>query len=383
MSYHILLTGATGLLGRYLLRDLLLGGVPVAVLVRPSRRQSAEERVEALMATWDDKLGRTMPRPVVLSGDLCEPDLGLDEWDLKWVAEHCDSVLHNAASLTFVGSDDGGEPWRSNLGGTENVLALCREAGIRDFHHMSTAYVCGLRRGRVFEDELDVGQELGNDYERSKLRAEQLVRSAEFLSPPTIYRPAIIIGDSVTGFTTTFHGFYAALRLVHTLLQSIGVDPTGKENGRPTRLTLDGHESKNLVPVEWVSAVTTHIISAPEHHGQTYHLTPRHPVTSHLLRDVMEQANHFYGTLFHGSGVTLENPNEAEQLFYEHIRIYNSYWRDDPVFDQTNVRQAAPHLVCPHVDREMLLHMAETAIAMNFRWRDRPARIPQASEVSS
>ncbi len=51
MSYHILMTGATGLLGRYLLRDLMLADVQVAAVVRPSRRTSAQERVDSMMAS--------------------------------------------------------------------------------------------------------------------------------------------------------------------------------------------------------------------------------------------------------------------------------------------------------------------------------------------
>src|SRR4029077_1502684 len=69
MSYH-LLTGATGLLGNYLLRDLLLKDVPVAVLVRPNRKQTARQRIEAALCAWDAELGISLPRPVVMEGDI-------------------------------------------------------------------------------------------------------------------------------------------------------------------------------------------------------------------------------------------------------------------------------------------------------------------------
>src|SRR2546428_9791255 len=73
MSYHILLTGATGLLGRYLLRNLLLADVPVAVVVRGIPRPSAEDRVEALMGTWEHVLQPPLPQPQVVEGDIYEP----------------------------------------------------------------------------------------------------------------------------------------------------------------------------------------------------------------------------------------------------------------------------------------------------------------------
>ena len=72
--------------------------------------------------------------------------------------------------------------------------------------------------------------------------------------------------------------------------------------------------------------------------------------------------------------MVLENPSELEQLFYEHLKVYNSYWRDDPEFDKSNTIAAAPHLPCPKVDRELLLMLARKAMEMEFRWRDAPVK---------
>ena len=384
MNYHILLTGATGLLGRYLVRDLMLADVPVAVVVRRSRRKSAQERMDAVMATWEERMGRELPSPKVLEGDLTEENLGLSDADVEWVRENCDAVLHNAASLTFVSTDPEGEPWRSNVKGTQNVLDLCEKTGIKDFHHVSTSYVCGLRSDTVKETELDVGQTLGNDYEKSKVQAEKMVRSAEFLSPPTVYRPAIIVGDSNDGFTTTFHGFYASLHLAYTLTRSFD-EEKGRSADIPTRVTLDGDERKNLVPVDWVSAATVHILTNRQFHGETYHLTPTVPVTSGIIRDVLEEAYGFRGTIFAGHGTELEDPNEVEQLFYEHFKVYDSYWRDDPTFDSSQTIAACPHLPCPIVDKDRLLMMARAAIDMDFRWKDAPVKkkAPEDAQAES
>ena len=114
---HLLLTGATGLLGRYLMRDLMEKGIPLAVLVRPSRRKSPAIRIEAAMRVWEQQLGRKLPRPVVLEGDISLPDFGLSPEQIKWAAENCDGMLHNAASLSFVTTGRDAEPWKSNVGG--------------------------------------------------------------------------------------------------------------------------------------------------------------------------------------------------------------------------------------------------------------------------
>jgi thioester reductase-like protein len=369
MKNYYMLTGATGLLGRYLIKDLTQAGLKIAVLVRPSRRQTAEDRVEAMMRYWDKELGYKLPRPVVLSGDICQEDLGLDPSGIKWAAENVSAMIHNAASLSFISTSKQGEPWKSNIGGTQNVVNFCESAQIREFHHVSTAYICGLREGVVKETELDVGQKMSNDYEISKVAAEKIVRESNTFDSLTVLRPAIIVGDYQTGFTTTFHGFYALTQLVQTLVRGYEPDATGLVFSENMRLNLSGDERKNLVPVDWVSAVMSHVISNPKHHGQTYHLTPQHPVTARQLLVSMEAATHTYGPKFVGSQ-EFEDRSELEQLFYDHFHVYSSYWRNDPTFDSTNTQNAAPHLPCPLLDLKKLIFMARVACEMNFQFRD-------------
>jgi thioester reductase-like protein len=373
---YLLLTGGTGLLGEYLVRDLLTRGTKLALLVRSSRKASAYQRVEALLDRWEEECGLVFPRPVVLEGDLTQDNLGLDAADLRWIARDCDAALHNAASLTFQAAGPDGEPWRSNLHGTQHVLDVCRQAGIRRLHHVSTAYVCGLRTGRISESELDAGQTHGNDYEASKLRAELLVRQANFLDRPTIYRPSIILGDSQTGYTSTFYGFYAPLKLMSTMLsKAAGVASTREElvahigfaSHQLTQiLNLAGDERKNYVPVDWVSAVMAHIITQPQHHGKTYHLTPSEPVKVALTRRAIEQAFEKYTELAERKTHSAAEWSEFERYFTEGMKVYQAYWRDDPIFDTTNTRSAAGHLPCPELDANLFLRTCQFAIESNF-----------------
>jgi thioester reductase-like protein len=366
MPYQ-LLTGATGLLGTYLLRDILRAGRQVAVVVRPGRMETARQRIESILAGWERASGRVLPRVPVLEGDICEPKLGLDPAGMDWVANHCDSVIHNAASLSFEADEKTGEPQRSNVEGTRNVLELCRLTGIRQFHHVSTAYVCGRRMGRILEEELDVGQQPGNAYESSKIEAEKLVRGASFLEAPTFYRPAIIIGDSRTGYTTTFHGFYTPIKVLQSLasrMQFTRIDASPML----AMLGLTGSDRKNFVPVDWVSAVITYLSGIPEHRGRTYHLTPLRPVTVETTAKAVEIAMQEFVEAEKGEKAELPEWDELQQVVMGQMEAYRSYWRDDPEFDCRQTRAAAPHLECPDVDLAMLLRTARYALKTNFGW---------------
>ena len=57
MKEHVLFTGATGFIGRYLLRKMLENDVPVAVIARSSVGQGANERIQAIVC--HSPLGRT------------------------------------------------------------------------------------------------------------------------------------------------------------------------------------------------------------------------------------------------------------------------------------------------------------------------------------
>ena len=190
---------------------------------------------------------------------------------------------------------------------------------------------------------MDEGQEFGNDYERSKVQAEQLVRSNTHLSSYTILRPSIIVGDSLSGFTSTFHGFYTPLRVAAALLNSVGLEQA-LDVDYLTLLGLSGHERKNFVPVDWVSDAMVSLITRREPEGSTFALVSDHPVTATRLRRVFEGSVQQHrehiesymaarganggqkaATAAGSAGMDLFRKNYVEQF-----AVYRSYWRDDP-----------------------------------------------------
>jgi thioester reductase-like protein len=364
-SPHLLLTGATGLLGSYLLRDLLLAGRALAVIARGERKRSPAARVEALVAEWEARLGMRLPRPVVLAGDLTQPACGLDDAALRWVGDHCSELLHNAASLSFKGTSRDEEPWVTNVGGTAHVLELAARAGLRRMHQVSTAYVCGLRTEVVAEADLDVGQSFGNDYERSKVEAERLVRSAGHLDSVTVYRPSIIVGDSVTGYTSTYHGFFAALRLGHTLLTRV---PLGSTSGLAllALMGVDPAARKNFVPVDWVARVIATLVGRPEAHGRTFHVTHPDPLPTGTVAATIQEAVETYSRAAAADDPDLQDERWFADNLSSELDVYQRYFRHDPVFDRANLLAHAGDLPCPPLDRETLLRMSRFAIEHEF-----------------
>ena len=358
---YTLLTGATGLVGRYLVRDLLLNGHNLAVVIRPSRKTAPRERMEEILQHWEEELGRSLPRPIVLSGDIAEPAFALSDEDQAWVKDNVNTIIHSAAILEFYGEDRNGEPWRTNLGGTRNMINLCRDLGIHDINYISTAYVAGRQTEPAMEDVLDVGQKFRNDYEESKFLAEQEVRAIDFAEHVTVYRPAVISGDSVTGYTNTYHGIYLYLRLMAVMIPSI---PPGEDGFRhtPIRFRFTGDERRNVIPVDWISAVTVRLFETPEARGGTYHMAPEDPMTA---RDMITWCGEYFkstGVEFRGTDFVPEPVSRElnedqwmfERLVMENMGTYEPYESTDNTFDMTNLKRFAGDIICPPIDKTVI-----------------------------
>jgi nucleoside-diphosphate-sugar epimerase len=370
LSGGILLTGATGQLGRYLLRDLLLSGRKVAVLVRDHPSASAGQRITRLLSFWQDHLGARLPSPVVVAGDLANRECGLTTAvDRAWLGRSCRSVVHAAACVGFRATV-GGEPYRTNVEGTRHLLRLCRHLRWEDFHHLSTAFVCGARTGTIREDELECGQAFHNDYEKSKFEAERLVRQM-LGGSATVYRPSVIVGDSRTGYTSSYHGFYRFLELIDTL--------AGSARSLPLRFPGTGAEPRNLVSVDHVAKAITRIVGRKEWHGGTYHLVARKPVLARRIKEVAERLLGISGMSWAGPGGATD-PTDLERLFEKHLHDYWPYRHGDPAFSDTNTREALPDLSVPEIDRPMLERLI--TFARKERWgRPRNRRRLRRSEM--
>ncbi|HUJ62529.1 MAG TPA: amino acid adenylation domain-containing protein, partial [Kofleriaceae bacterium] len=234
-SYRdILLTGATGYLGAYLLRDLLVQtDARLHVPVRARARGDGWERLVARTAHHfgPDFLDGYRRRIHVLPGDLSLPQLGLDRGTYDALGRTLDCVIHAAALTKHYG--DRSQFVKANVDATRNVIELVRRAGC-DLNVISTISVGlgdipGKPRALFTEFDCDIGQTAGNLYVRTKLEAEKAVQALrdEGLAC-SIFRVGFLTGDSHTlrfqenasdsGFVQTLASYVALGKIPVTAL---------------------------------------------------------------------------------------------------------------------------------------------------------------------
>lgn len=270
----VFLTGATGFVGAQLVRELLRHqpGTKLALLIRPGKGKSAEERAAGIVPAPD------RARVEVLAGDVTQPNFGLDGATCARLASEATRVIHSAATVRFDHSLD--EARRMNVEGTRRLLDFAAAAPrLRSFAYVGTAYVAGQRTGLIREDELNVGQGYRNTYEQSKAEAEALVRSRLGSLPAMILRPSIIVGDSQTGVTSSFKMMYWPLKIY----------------SRGLWRTVPGFPDAilDIVPVDFVTAAVAHLAFAPNAIGGTFHLCAG-PRASATIEQVARRAAEYF-----------------------------------------------------------------------------------------
>ncbi len=374
-----LVTGATGLVGRFMLAELLRAGHQVAVIVREKTTASNVSRIEEALSFFEKN--SQLGRPKILAGDLTERGLGMSESDQEWLTQWRLGVIHCAASIRFEAESPSGEPFQSNVAGTKHLLDMLANCKVESFLYVSTAYVtsralvdgAAIYAGSRTEIAVARGAVGGNDYESSKIVAEQMIADCEWIGKKTICRPSIVLGDSRTGYSSTFHGFYAPLKIGLEFVKRYGFNEEAGAWFR-NQLGLNESDSKNFVPVDWVAKAIVRIALTPSLQGSVYHLTNPVPTT---CIDVQNAVQRSLSKFAEGIGPSSNSTGE----FREQLGVYESYFNSDPVFDCKNTQAALPDLQCPTVDIGMLEMLGDYAIQANFGWPKPSAQIPPYAKM--
>ena len=238
----VLVTGATGFLGKYVVEELVEHGYQVRAFGRNS------------------KIGRSLENSSVsfFQGDLTKAD------DVLEACKGMDLVVHAGALSTVWG------PWedffQANVLGTKYVLEACRQTDIQRLVYVSSPSVYAAPKDQLAIKESDAPEENNlNNYIRSKLASERLFKDYPDV-PSIILRPRGLFGIGDTSI----------LPRVINLSQKIGIPLIG-----------DGRQLMDMTCVENVALAIRLSLEVPEAKGEVYNITNGEP---RAFRDLLEES---------------------------------------------------------------------------------------------
>ncbi|KAL8407464.1 hypothetical protein RB594_006333 [Gaeumannomyces avenae] len=216
----VFLTGATGFLGAFLIRDILQRTsrqVRLVAHVRAKDEKAATERLRRSLqgyGLWRDEWASRLS---VAVGDLSKPQLGMEQTVWDRLAGEVDVVIHNGATVHWV------RRWQdmlaANVTSTVDAMRLCNEGKPKLFTYVSSTSVLDNEHYvRLSERQLSTGQGavpesddlegsaagLSTGYGQTKWMSEQLAREAGRRGlRGSVVRPGYILGDSESGCCNT------------------------------------------------------------------------------------------------------------------------------------------------------------------------------------
>lgn len=228
----VLVTGATGFLGKYVVEELVEHGYQVRAFGR--NRTIGQSLVNASVT--------------FIQGDLTNQE------DLTKACQEMDMVVHAGALSTVWGPWE--EFYQTNVLGTNYVLDACREAKIERLVYVSSPSIYAAPRDQLGIKESDAPQENRlNNYIRSKLASEKLFKEYPDVSS-IILRPRGLFGIGDTSI----------LPRVLNLSQKIGIPLIG-----------DGRQLMDMTCVENVALAIRLALETPQAAGEVYNITNGEP----------------------------------------------------------------------------------------------------------
>ncbi|HUR89873.1 MAG TPA: SDR family oxidoreductase [Ramlibacter sp.] len=230
---HYFVTGATGFIGKRLVKKLLeRKGSVIHFLLR----RESEDKVAALREYWGVGAQRAIP----VFGDLTQKKLGVSADDIKSLKGEVAHFYHLAAVYDLAADEE--SQVSVNIEGTRHTVEFAKAIDAGHFHHVSSIAAAGLYEGVFREDMFSEAENYEHPYFMTKHESEKIVRT-ECKGPWTVYRPAMVVGDSQTGEMDKIDGPYYFFKLIQRMRQILPpwMPAVGLEGGRV-----------NIVPVDYV-----------------------------------------------------------------------------------------------------------------------------------
>ncbi|MGC3946785.1 MAG: SDR family oxidoreductase [Chryseolinea sp.] len=271
MQYFV--TGATGFIGKRLVKKLLARrGSTVHFLMR----EESADKLPGLLAYW----GVSKTRAIPVYGDLTSKKLGVASDVIKSLKGQIDHLYHLAA-VYDLGADEEAQV-AVNIEGTRSMVEFAQAIDAGHVHHVSSIAAAGLYEGVFREDMFDEAENLDHPYFMTKHESEKIVRK-ECKRPWTVYRPALVVGDSTTGEMDKIDGPYYFFKLIQRMRQILPpwMPSVGLEGGRI-----------NIVPVDYVVDALDHISHKVSKGQGCYHLVDPKGYRVGDMLDIFSKAAH-------------------------------------------------------------------------------------------
>lgn len=272
MQRNVLITGATGFIGKRILKSLMENGDTVFVLTR----KKSIDKLKPLLKSLEE---RKKSRVNIIYGDIRNENVVSNKKVLEKIRNEITDIYHLAAVYDL--GVDKQTARETNVNGTKNIMNLARSIkNLHAFNHTSTIAVAGDFNGVFYEYNFDDEQKFSNWYAWSKFESERHVRNNFGYIPIRIFRPGAVIGDSKTGEMDKIDGPYYII-----LLLTLGIHfitPVSNQNTIP------------IVPVDFVVNAMNYLSRKPDTINKTFCLTdPNPPTYSDFIDIVCEKLETF------------------------------------------------------------------------------------------
>ncbi|MEU7581418.1 amino acid adenylation domain-containing SDR family oxidoreductase [Streptomyces sp. NPDC041068] len=379
---RVVLSGATGFLGTYLLDALLHNDVAERVhcLVRAGDEQEGRRRLAARMRRYGLDPTRVHERVTIVPSDLAAPRFGLSEAAFRELGESADTLLHAGSRVNFA------YPYAAleaiNVGGTRTMLDLARSGPPKVLHYVSSIAVIagfGIAGVRHLDEDtpLDFGDRISLGYPETKWVAERLVaQAADQGLAVAIHRPYEITGSRTGGIWNTDTMMCALFRSI----AETGLAPD-------MALPLD------FVPVDYTAQAIVHILAHRRAEGRVHHITNAHDARLSLLVERLQAKGYPVQTVpyerwvAYMADLTARDPGQPMApfmpMFIEPARrstlsVKEMYFAGTfPAFSRRNFEQAIADsdLTCPPVDAGLLDSYLRYFVDSGFLQPPAPARV--------
>ena len=382
---RIALTGATGLLGRNLLFEILkqnlnnLNNLEILILYRPKDNTQASDRIEEIITNDGldylkantDILPNILKSIHTISFDLLKDNLSISLNDFKVLMNGKISYFFHVAALTDFRSGKGIEQklYDTNVAGTNRVINLIKSLNnIDETVYIGSAYSCGSKTGNVKPNYSNLNESFRNPYEKSKLEAELMF--LDYMKNNNIrhkvFRPTTICGrliESPLGSTNKYDVFYSwiafFLREKFNIIGNINKIYT-EPIDMPIRLHYSPVGGLNIIPADYAAKIIYNVC-VNQDNDINYHLAS-HTITSNefIGKEALRSLN------INGATFVLEEPadkNRLEKLYYKTVgKIFIQYQIGEPIlFDISNLSKfhKRSKLSCPEITKMNFSYLME------------------------